>query len=111
MCARKYAVFLAFLVLSSLLPPLGSCEVVLTDEEARAVMTELKESRKDLEDVTELSEGLRRELETLKEESERQRTYYERQLRGRALTFSVAVAATAACCLAGGIVIGRVTAR
>lgn len=81
MCGKRFATCLLSLVLCSLLaPPLSFCEVVLTDEEAQEIMTELENCEQELMNATAQSEGLRIQLDALKRESDVLKTYYEGQL-------------------------------
>lgn len=112
MCGRKSLRLFALLLLLSLLSPqLGFCDVVLTDEEAQTILTELEESRKDLDDAMMLSEGLRSELRRLQEESEELRKSYERRFRAQRTRAAVTTIAAASICLAGGITIGYLASR
>lgn len=79
MCGIKSKRFLLLLVLVSVLS-VSPCfsKVVLTDEEAKEMMSEIEESKKEL---TELKETSKSELETVRNTSQEQKKSYEEQLK------------------------------
>lgn len=99
------------LLVSSLSPQPGSCEVVLTDAEAQEIMGALEESRKDLADAQVLSQGLQNQLDALRSESERLRIYYEEQSKGQRRLTTVMVAVAASCGVVAGLAIGSLMPR
>ena len=93
MCGIKSKRFLLLLVLVSVLsvPPCFS-KVVLTDEEAKEMMSEIEESKKELTELRETSkkqieslenslEQSKSELETVRNDSQEQKKSYEEQLK------------------------------
>ena len=93
MCGIKSKRFLLLLVLVSVLsvPPCFS-KVVLTDEEAKEMMSEIEESKKELTELRETSkkqieslenslEQSKSELETVRNTSQEQKKSYEEQLK------------------------------
>lgn len=93
MCGIKSKRFLLLLVLVSVLsvPPCFS-KVVLTDEEAKEMMSEVEESKKELTELRETSkkqieslenslEQSKSELETVRNTSQEQKKSYEEQLK------------------------------
>ena len=93
MCGIKSKRFLLLLVLVSVLsvPPCFS-KVVLTDEEAKEMMSEVEESKKELTELRETSkkqieslenslEQSKSELETVRSTSQEQKKSYEEQLK------------------------------
>lgn len=101
MCGRKSRMFLLLSVLASLLlvSPCFS-EVVLTDEEAEEMLSEMEQSRAELTELREMSENLQTELDALKATSTEQNQYYEERLRearrAKAVPWAVAGTSTAA---------------
>ena len=93
MCGIKSKRFLLLLVLVSVLS-VSPCfsKVVLTDEEAKEMMSEIEESKKELTELRETSqkrieslenslEQSQSELETVKNTSQEQKKSYEKQLK------------------------------
>lgn len=93
MCGIKSKRFLLLLVLVSVLS-VSPCfsKVVLTDEEAKEMMSEIEESKKELTELRETSqkrieslenslEQSQSELETVKNTSQEQKKSYEEQLK------------------------------
>ena len=93
MCGIKSKRFLLLLVLVSVLS-VSHCfsEVVLTDEEAKEMMSEIEESKKELTELRETSkkqieslenslEQSKSELETVRNTSQEQKKSYEEQLK------------------------------
>ena len=93
MCGIKSKRFLLLLVLVSVLS-VSPCfsKVVLTDEEAKEMMSEIEESKKELTELRETSkkqieslenslEQSKSELETVKNTSQEQKKSYEEQLK------------------------------
>lgn len=81
MCGRKsraYSLLLALALLLSASP--CSSEVVLTDEEAQEMLSEMEQSKKELTTLKEQSQALQTELEELRDTSEEQSQSYERRL-------------------------------
>ena len=93
MCGIKSKRFLLLLVLVSVLS-VSPCfsKVVLTDEEAKEMMSEIEESKKELTELNETSkkqieslenslEQSKSELETVRNTSQEQKKSYEEQLK------------------------------
>ena len=93
MCGIKSKRFLLLLVLVSVLS-VSPCfsKVVLTDEEAKEMMSEIEESKRELTELRETSknqteslenslEQSKRELETVRNTSQEQKKSYEEQLK------------------------------
>lgn len=93
MCGIKSKRFLLLLVLVSVLS-VSPCfsKVVLTDEEAKEMMSEIEKSKKELTELRETSqkqieslenslEQSKNELETVKNTSQEQKKSYEKQLK------------------------------
>ena len=93
MCGIKSKQFLLLLVLVSVLSVLPCfSKVVLTDEEAKEMMSEIEKSKKELTELRETSqkriellenslEQSKSELETVRNTSQEQKKSYEKQLK------------------------------
>lgn len=110
MCGRKSGMFLLLSVLASLLL-VSHCfsEVVLTDEEAEEMLSEMEQSRAELTELREMSENLQTELDALKATSTEQNRYYEKQLKeakkARAVPWAVAGTSTATAVFLGVLLV------